>query len=35
MAVAMGKGLGYHIPSRVHAGTRLTPDERRRFREAF
>ena len=35
MAVAMGKGLGYQTPSRVHAGTRLTPEERKRFREAF
>ena len=27
--------LGYQTPSRVHAGTRLTADERRRFKEAF
>jgi Asp/Glu/hydantoin racemase len=35
MAVAMGQALGYQIPSRVHAGTRLSPDERQRFRAAF
>jgi Asp/Glu/hydantoin racemase len=35
MAVAMGKGLGYQTPSRVHAGTRLNPEERGRFRDAF
>ncbi len=35
MAVAMGKGLGYQIPSRVHAGTRLSAEERKRFRAAF
>jgi Asp/Glu/hydantoin racemase len=35
MAVAMSKGLGYPVPSRVHAGTRLSPRERQRFRAAF
>jgi allantoin racemase len=35
MSVAMGKGLGYQIPSRVHAGTRLSPDDFQRFRGAF
>jgi allantoin racemase len=35
MAVGMGRGLGYQIPSRVHAGTRLSPEERARFRAAF
>jgi allantoin racemase len=35
MAAAMGQGLGYHIPSRVHAGTRLSADERAQFRAAF
>lgn len=35
MAVAMGKGLGYQIPSRVHAGTRLSAEDRERFRAAF
>jgi allantoin racemase len=35
MAVLMGKGLGYQMPSRVHAGTRLSPEEYRRFRAAF
>jgi allantoin racemase len=35
MAVAMSKGLGYQIPSRVYVGTRLTPTDRERFRAAF
>jgi allantoin racemase len=35
MAVAMAKGLGYQTPSRVHAGTRLSPEDRARFRAAF
>jgi allantoin racemase len=35
MAVMMGQALGYDIPSRAHAGTRLTPEERGRFRGAF
>ena len=35
MAVGMGRALGYQIPSRVHAGTRLSPDEYRQFRAAF
>jgi len=35
MAVMMGKGLGYQMPSRVHAGTRLSPDDRARFKAAF
>ena len=35
MAVAMGKALGYQIPSRVHAGTRLSQEDRERFRAAF
>lgn len=35
MAVALGRGLGYQIPSRIHAGTRLSPDDRKRFRAAF
>lgn len=35
MAVAMGRGLGYDTPSRVHAGTRLSPEDRVRFRAAF
>ncbi len=35
MAVAMRQTLGYDIPSRVHAGTRLSADDRRRFRAAF
>ncbi|WP_157220603.1 aspartate/glutamate racemase family protein [Flavisphingomonas formosensis] len=35
MAVAMQNGLGYQIPSRVHAGTRLSAEDRVRFRDAF
>jgi allantoin racemase len=35
MSVAMGQGLGYQIPSRVHAGTRLSPEDFQRFRGAF
>jgi hypothetical protein len=35
MAVGMGRGLSYQIPSRVHAGTRLSPEDRARFRAAF
>jgi Asp/Glu/hydantoin racemase len=35
MSVAMGNGLGYQIPSRVHAGTRLSPEDFERFRAAF
>ena len=35
MAGAIGKGRGYQTPSRVHAGTRLSPEERVRFRAAF
>jgi allantoin racemase len=35
MSVAMGKGLGYQIPSRVHAGTRLSSQDFERFRRAF
>ena len=35
MAVGMGRGLGDQIPSRVHAGARLSPEERARFRAAF
>lgn len=35
MAIAMSKALGYQIPSRVHAGTRLSPEDRERFRAAF
>ncbi len=35
MAVAMEHGLGYRIPSRVHAGTRLSASEFARFRGGF
>lgn len=35
MAVFMAQGLGYPVPSDVHAGTRLTPQERQRFEAAF
>jgi len=35
MAVAMGRALGYDVPSRVHAGTRLSPAEQRDFRATF
>jgi Asp/Glu/hydantoin racemase len=35
MAVLLGQGLGYQIPSRVHAGTRLSAEERARFRASF
>lgn len=35
MAVMMAGALGYAIPSRVHAGTRLTSADRQRFAQAF
>jgi allantoin racemase len=35
MAVIMARALGYQIPSRIHAGTRLSPEDRARFRGAF
>lgn len=35
MAVSMGKGLRYQMPSRVHAGTRLSAEDRKCFRAAF
>ena len=34
-AVAMASGLGYDVPSRLQAGTRLSRDETERFRAAF
>jgi hypothetical protein len=35
MSVAMSKGLGYQIPSRAYAGTRLSAEDFVRFRGAF
>lgn len=35
MAIAMRAGLGYPVPARTHAGTRLSAAERRAFRAAF
>lgn len=35
MAIAMRAGLGYAIPSRVHAGTRLSAMDRETFQAAF